>query len=225
MGYWLVRNVVKLLMFLIARVEIQGKENLPKSGAFVATANHIGRIDAFLTYDIFDRPDVILIIAEKYRKVCYWRWMVRLVNGIWIDRYNADFGALREVLRRLKAGGVLAIAPEGTRSPDGTLQEARQGAAFLAVKSGLLVVPVGVVGCEDLVAKDQFKRFRKLDIKVRVGEPYHLPALSGRDRDAQLEKATDEIMCHIAALLPEDRRGVYSNHPRLEQLLAGSPVL
>lgn len=225
MGHWLVRSFVRLFMFLIARVEIMGNENLPKTGAFIATANHIGRIDAFLTFYIFNRPDVILIIAEKYRKVFYWRWMARLVNGIWIDRHNADFGALREVLRRLKAGGVLAIAPEGTRSPDGILQEARQGAAYLAVKSGLLVVPVAVVGCEDQIAKVRLKRFRKLDIKVRIGEPYHLPALSSRDRDAQLQKATEEIMCHIASLLPEERRGVYSNHPRLQQLLSGSPVL
>ena len=219
MGHFIIRTAVKLIFLLIASVDMQGEENLPASGAFIATANHIGRIDAFLTYYVINRPDVILIIAEKYRNVFYWRWMARLANGIWIDRFNADFGALREVLRRLKAGGILAIAPEGTRSPDGSLQAARPGAAYLAVKSGLPVVPIGVVGCEDQVVKSRFKHFRKLDIHIRIGVPYDLPQLSGPDREAQLDRATEEIMCHIAALLPEDRRGAYSNHPRLQQLL------
>ena len=78
---------------------------------------------------------------------------VRSLNGTWIDRYNADFGAIRTVLRRLKAGGILAIAPEGTRSETESLIIGKHGTAFLGLKSQVPIIPVGITGTEDRVVK------------------------------------------------------------------------
>ena len=96
-------------------------ENLPASGGYIVVANHLGRMDIPLVYDLLDRDDVILLVAEKYRKYGIVRWLVKKVDALWLERFSADFSALRNTLVRLKAGGVLVIAPEGTRSPTGAL--------------------------------------------------------------------------------------------------------
>jgi 1-acyl-sn-glycerol-3-phosphate acyltransferase len=219
MGYQFVHWLTKILLTLLAQTEVIGWDNLPKQGSLIITANHAGRLEVLLVYYLLDRPDIILMIAEKYRKSTFWRWFARRVDGIFIDRYNADFTALRQVLRRLQDGGVLTMAPEGTRSTSGKLQEAQWGAAFLAAKAGVPVVPVGATGTHDKLVVERLKHFKRLRIQVRIGKPYTLPPLKPHDREAQLQQHTDEIMCQIAALLPEELRGFYTDHPRLKEIL------
>lgn len=219
MSYRFIRALVRIIIFLIARVEVINSEAIPRQGSFIGTANHAGRLEVLLVFSILDRPDVILIIAEKYRQSAFWRWFAARVDGIFIDRYNADISALRQVLKRLQKGGVLTMAPEGTRSVTGKLQQGHMGAAFLAAKSGAPVLPVGVTGTWDQEVLHNLKRFRRTPIKLRVGQPYTLPPLQGPDREAQLQEYTTEIMCQIAALLPAELRGFYADHPRLQQIL------
>ena len=193
-------------------------ENLPSSGGFIAAANHLGRLDVALVYHLLDRRDVYLMIAEKYQKYAIVRWLVNRMDAIWVDRFGADFRALREMLNRLQRGGILAIAPEGTRSQNGALIEGRPGVSYLAAKAGVPILPVAATGTQDALVKEQLSHFRKPHITVRIGQPFILPPLQGQDRDATLQGYTDEIMCRIAALLPPDYRGVYADHPRLRQL-------
>lgn len=220
MGFKFVRLVVKIIVRLIAHVEISGLENLPKQGNCIFTTNHTGRLEVLMIYYVLDRQDIILMIAEKYRKSAFWRWFAKMIDGIFIDRYNADLAALREAMRRLKAGGWLVVAPEGTRSKSGKLQEAHFGAAYLAAKSGAPVIPVGVVGTWDQEVINRLKRFRKAQVTARVGNAYTLPPLGAKNREEQLLHYTDEIMCQIAALLPEDMRGFYADQPRLAEILS-----
>jgi 1-acyl-sn-glycerol-3-phosphate acyltransferase len=213
------RFFVRFLLGLIARVETTGIENLP-SGGFVIAANHVGRLDAALGYFVLDRPDIIIVVAEKYAKYAIFRWLVKLTNGMFVDRYNADIHAIRETLRRLQQGQVFTITPEGTRSKSGNLQEARPGAIYLAWKAGVPVLPVAVTGTEDAVVAKRLKHFKRLEIKIVAGQPFTLPKeVKGQNRDATMQQYTDEVMCRIAALLPADRRGVYTEHPRLKELL------
>lgn len=221
MTYRLIRRLINFLIILLARVNVEGIENLPATGGYIVVANHLGRMDIPLVYYLLKRDDVILLVAEKYRQYGIVRWLVKRLNALWLDRFSADFKALRQTLDRLNAGGVLVIAPEGTRSPTGALIEGKAGAGYLAAKSGLPLVPVAVTGTEDKLVKSQLKRFKRLKINVRVGKPFQLLFSSGRNREALLRNATDEIMCQIAALLPEAYRGVYSGHPRLNELLRG----
>ena len=210
---------VRLIIHLIARVEVVGFEYMPVGG-FVVASNHIGRLDAALAYFILDRPDIIMVVAEKYQKYAIFRWLVRLTNGMFVDRYNADIHAIRETLRRLQQGQVFTITPEGTRSRSGNLIEARPGAIYLAWKAGVPVLPVAVTGTEDAVLVERLKHFKRLRIRIVAGEPFTLPQeVKGRDRDAAIRQYTDEVMCRIAVLLPPERRGVYADHPRLQELL------
>ena len=212
--------IIRLILNTIARVEMSGFENLPAGQGCVVAANHIGRLDAALAYYVLDRPDVIMVVAEKYKKYAFFRWLVRITNGMFIDRYNADIGAIRATLRRLNQGQILTITPEGTRSKSGNLIQAKPGGIYLAWKAGVSILPVALTGCEDAVVKERLKHFRRLHIKAVAGPAFTLPPIAGKDRDDLMQHYTDEVMCRIAALLPEGRRGVYAGHPRLQEILA-----
>ena len=217
MLYFLSR-IIRLVIKLIARVEIQGGENIPEEGGFVIATNHLGRLDVALLFYALE-GDFILTIAEKYEHHWLFGPIGNAMNGIWLDRFSADIGAIRQVLTRMKAGGILVIAPEGTRSKSESMAEGKPGVAYLALKAGVPIIPVGLVGTEDRVVVEQLKKFKKSEIKIVVGNPFNLPPIQRNNREEMLKQYTDEIMCRIGVLLPEKYRGVYAEHPRLKELL------
>lgn len=219
MAYWIARSFINLFIRLTCRLDVCGLDKLPKSGAYAVASNHLGRLDPLLVYYLLDRRDIILLVAEKYRKNALARWFVRQLDGIFVERFEADFAAVRQALNRLRAGGVLVLAPEGTRSRSGALIEGRHGISYLAAKSGVPIYPVGITGTQDQVVLAGFKRLRRARVVGQVGDPFTLPPISRQQREETLAAYTDEIMCQIAALLPEEYRGVYAGHPRLRQLL------
>lgn len=219
MAFRVIQTILRLFAKLIADVTIEGVERIPETGGCIVAANHIGRLEVILTYAMLPRTDLIMLAAEKYHKYAFFRWLAKKLDVVWVDRYNADLRTVREVLKRLNQGMIFTVAPEGTRSQTEALQPARPGAAYLASKAGVPIIPVGVTGTEDRVVKDNLKHFRRSRVRTVVGEPFMLPPLPKENRDEVLATYTDEIMCQIAALLPPRYRGVYQDHPRLHELL------
>ncbi len=218
MKYRTLRSIVRFVMKLITRIEVHGMEKLPPGNVIVA-ANHLGRLDTAVLLCVLDREDIIMPIAEKYKNHPIFGAIGRAVNGIWLNRFEADYAALRQILARMEQGGMLVIAPEGTRSPTEAMQEGKMGVAFLASKSGYPVLPVAVTGTEDRGIVANLKRFRRSRIVVRGSDPFYIEIPKGRGREEAMRGATDEIMCRIGAMLPEKYRGVYAEHPRLKELL------
>ena len=212
---WLIRAIFNLL----ARVEVQGYEHLPKEGSFVIATNHLGIVDAPIAFYALDRWDMFVMIAEKWEKVAFFRFLGRYFNFIFIDRYNADIKSLRKVIKLMEQNNILVIAPEGTRSRVGSMIEAKPGVSYLAAKLDRPIVPVALTGTEDNSLFGSLKRFRRARVTVTAGPAFTLPPLPRENRDEILKQYTDEIMCHIAALLPEPYRGFYAEHPRLKELL------
>lgn len=216
------RLISRIILKIIAKVEIEGFENVPETGGAIVVTNHIGRLDAMLGVVLADREDIIMMVAEKYQKYWFWRFMVNNVDALWLNRNEADFHTLRIVQKRLKAGGILGMAPEGTRSQTESLMPGKPGAVYLADKAKVPIIPIGLTGTEDRVVIARFKKLRRIHIHVKIGEPIHLPKINRRSRDEDMQRNTDEIMCQIAALLPPSYRGVYSDYPRLKELLSKS---
>jgi 1-acyl-sn-glycerol-3-phosphate acyltransferase len=214
------RFVLRIVFRVIARIDGADMGKIPASGACLAVSNHLGHLDAILAMVLSDREDVIMMVAEKYQAYWIWRWVARNLDALWLDRHSTDFRTLREVQKRLKAGGVAAVAPEGTRSPTGQMQLGKPGAAYLAAKTGALIVPMAITGTWDKEVYRRLKRFQRLDITIRMGEPFTLPPLPRKDKDEFLQQGIDEMMCRVAALLPPEYRGVYAEHPRLQELLS-----
>ena len=205
-------------MRLIADIEIHGLEKLP-AGNVIAAANHLGRLDTAVLLCILDREDIIMPVAEKYRDHPLYGAIGRAANAVWLNRFEADYSALRQILDRMKEGGLLVIAPEGTRSKTEALQEAKMGVAFLASKSGFPVLPVAVTGTEDRLIVENLKHFRRSKITATAADLIYIDIPKGKGREEAMRQATDEIMCQIAALLPENYRVVYANHPSLKEVL------
>jgi 1-acyl-sn-glycerol-3-phosphate acyltransferase len=218
MKYKTLRSIVRFVMKLITDIEVHGTEKLPTGNILVA-ANHLGRLDTAVLLCIIDREDIIMPVAEKYKNHPIFGAIGRAANAIWLNRFEADYAALRQILARMEQGGMMVIAPEGTRSKTEALQEAKLGVAFLASKSGYPVLPVALTGTEDRGIVENLKRFRRSKIVVRGGDLFTINIPKGRGREQAMREATDEIMCQIGALLPEKYRGVYADHPRLKELL------
>ena len=219
MKYSTVRSIVRFIMKIIADIEVYGLERLPAGNVIVA-ANHLGRLDSAVLLCLTDRNDVIMAIAEKYKNHPLFGPIGRSANAVWLNRFEADFSALREILQRMKTGGMLVIAPEGTRSKTEALQEGKMGVAFLAGKSGYPVLPVAIAGTEDRGVLENLKHLRRTKITVTAGDLLHFEIPRGKGREPAMYAATEEIMCRLAALLPVKYRGVYADHPRLKELLS-----
>ena len=213
MKYKTIRSIVRFIMNIIADVEVVGLEKLPQGNVILA-ANHLGRLDTAVLIYALERDDLIMAVAEKYKDHPIFGAIGRSVNAIWLNRFEADFAALREILARMQKGGLMVIAPEGTRSKTEMLQEGKMGVAFLASKSGYPVMPIALTGTEDRGVIENLKRFRRSKIKAVAGELFYIEIPKGKGREEAMRNATDEIMCQIAAKLPESYRGFYKDYSR-----------
>ncbi|MDH5506752.1 MAG: 1-acyl-sn-glycerol-3-phosphate acyltransferase, partial [Anaerolineae bacterium] len=150
-------------------------EKLPNNGRFVFASNHLGVFDGPLILFVLSHSQLqqaIVVVAEKYQKHAIYRWIVKTLDFMWIDRFNSDYRTLRKTYQRLTQGGFLVIAPEGTRSPTGALIEARHGAAYLASKTQSEIFPIAITGTEDALMKIKFRRLQRLHINIKIGEPF-----------------------------------------------------
>lgn len=213
--------LIRFIINLIAKVEKKGYENLPEKGGFVIAVNHLGFLDAPMAYYALDNWNLFIPVAEKWEENPILRWLGKHLNAIFIDRFNPDLKAMREMMKRMEEGQSLVIAPEGTRARDEKMAQGKPGVAYLASKMGWVILPVAISGTEDRLIIGNLKRLRRSTIKLTAGKPFTLPPFPKDNREEKLQEYTDEIMCRIAVLLPEHNRGFYANHPRLKELLNG----
>jgi len=210
---WFFSSLIKLL----SRSRVEGLENLPARGPYILVSNHMSMADIPLGYTYIGGEDVAGWVAEKWRTNPLLWPILRMARGIFIRRGEVDRGALEAAASWLRDGKIFALAPEGTRSRDGRLQRGKTGAAYLAQQADVPLVPVAVIGTER--AFHSLFRLRRPELTLRVGKPFRLPPPAPAERNSELRRHTDEIMCRIAALLPPQYRGEYSEHPRLAELL------
>jgi 1-acyl-sn-glycerol-3-phosphate acyltransferase len=214
--------VSRILARLFAHVEITGMGNVPRTGPVILAINHISNGDpvvvgAWLTEALKRRR----IHWLGKREIFDWPFIGWLAGhgGVHpVDRGNADVEAFRLASKILELGYVLLVFPEGTRSPDGRLQEAKDGLAMLAMRSNARIVPIGVNNSDAVWKKGQKlpSPFPRRTITVRIGEPFTVADVVPADADRRTTKtlATRAIMGRIAELLDERHRGVYSDTVR-----------
>ena len=205
-------------MKYLTRTKFIGVENIPPTGGVLLACNHMSRMDIPVLFLTPNRPEMTALVTTKYLKYPLLRWFIVTAEGIWLDRDTADFSAFRNAVKALSDGKALGIAPEGTRSQTGQLIEGKPGTALLALRTGVPIVPVAIVGTEDSVS--QLRRLKRPQISAEYGEPIIPPLLDRNNREGQLQILTDEIMCRIAAMMPQKYHGFYAEHPRLKELIA-----
>jgi 1-acyl-sn-glycerol-3-phosphate acyltransferase len=172
-----------------------------------------------MAYYALNDWNLFIPVAEKWEESAILRWLGKHLNAIFIDRFNPDLKAMREMMKRMEEGQTLVIAPEGTRARDEKMAQGKPGVAYLASKMGWTILPVAISGTEDRIVIGNLKRFKKTHVKLTAGKPFTLPPFPKENREEKLQEYTDEIMCRIAVMLPENNRGFYAEHPRLKELL------
>jgi len=219
------QRIMYFLFDKITETRFYGSENIPESGGVIIATNHMSRMDIPLLFTNPVRPEITALVANKYATFPGINWIINTAGGIYLDRENADFQAFRNAINLIKSGVPMGIAPEGTRSKQGELLEGKPGMILLAMRTGVPIVPVGLAGTEN--AFRRLFTFRKPRMVARFGKPYQIPDIDRSRRDEQLQEVTTEIMCRIAALLPEKYWGFYRGHPRLIELVKqqGGPVI
>ncbi|MGB7873432.1 MAG: lysophospholipid acyltransferase family protein [Anaerolineales bacterium] len=203
-AFW--HGFCNLLITLLTKRTVEGLENFPKQGPALVVVNHLGDADGALLVGSIPASLDALGKIELYDfpilgKLMDWYGI------IWLHRGRADRRAIRVALDGLADGRFLVIAPEGRFSLTGGLEEGQLGAAFLALKADVPIVPVVVIGTENEHIYSYLKRLRRAPVTFRVGKAFRLGQQA--DHREMMREGTRQIMGSLAKLLPESYRGVY----------------
>lgn len=199
------------------RVRIEGLAGgrLPTEGPLIVASNHLSNVDPVVIGSWLGPAlgrRIHWLGKQEVLEVPIIGWAL-IQNGVFgIRRGAADVEAFRLAKRILDEGHVLVVFPEGTRSPTAGLQEAKDGLAVLALRTGAPILPVAISGSERFWPRSR-RLFRPGGrVTMRVGTPFRLePPKPGEDRRAVQHAATIETMRRIAELLPPENRGVYAD--------------
>lgn len=185
----IVKSAILFWCKIYYKAEILGTENIPKDGAVIFCGNHQTYLDAPLIV-VTAKRDLRFLAKQELYKNKFLAFLGWIFDGIPVKRDEKDVIAVKESLKTLKAGGCLALFPEGTRNGIEKGEKVKDGAAFFAVRSGAKVVPCGIKGGN--------KENRK--VTITYGKPLDFSEYKGsKDKDV-LDKVTDEIMKNILEL-------------------------
>jgi 1-acyl-sn-glycerol-3-phosphate acyltransferase len=207
---------------MFADVDVEGLGNIPRRGAVILAANHISNADgvvvgAWIT-DALKRRRIHWLGKREMFEWPVLGWMAAHGGVHPVDRDSADIEAFRLATKILEQGYVLLVFPEGTRSPTGELQEAKDGVAMLALRTGAQIVPIGVSNTDAVWRKGTKlpSPFPRRTVNVRIGRPFRVQDVIPPDTSRREAKrnATTEIMGRLAGLLDERPRGVYAGVAR-----------
>lgn len=203
-AFW--RGLCNLVITLLTRRTIDGLEKFPEHGPALVVVNHLGDADAPLLVGSIPASLDALGKIELYDFPVLGKLM-EWYGIIWLHRGKADRRAIRAALDGFAEGRLIVIAPEGRYSLANGLEEGQEGAAFLALKADVPIIPVAVIGTENEHVYGHLKRLRRASVTLRVGKPFRLSQQA--DRRVMMREGTRQIMEALANLLPESSRGAY----------------
>jgi 1-acyl-sn-glycerol-3-phosphate acyltransferase len=214
---FLARGVFKI----VTDMEIEGEENFPKSGPLIMVGNHFSFIDpaAFVSVAPWPMDFIGGAVTPHAPKIV--QFIPRLWGYLPVYRGTGSTYALKEAERILKGGGVVGIFPEGGSWAQ-ILRPARPGAALLTATAEAPLLPIGLVGFPKVFSS--LRQGKRAKVKIRIGKPFGPFKIFGSryERRRQLDDIGDEIMTHIAELIPQEEAGLYSKNPKIREAAKGS---
>ena len=228
MQYGVSRAVAGPFLHLLWRPEITGSEHIPASGGAILASNHLSLVDSIFLPLMVDRPVTFAAKSEYFTGTKLTDrvtgFYLRSTKQLSVDRAGARAGQdmLEAALALLQRGGLFGIYPEGTRSPDGRLYRGRTGVGWLALKSGMPVLPVAMSGT-DQVLPPGHKMPRLTKINITVGEPLTFGTYRDQPIPARQRRAiTDEVMQAIQALSGQEYVPMFASARKAQLAAAGN---
>ena len=204
--YYVGRAGVWLFFFLLTRRVIQGQGNVPSQGPLLIVANHLHNADPPLLGISCGRI-VIFMAKEELFRHRFIAYFMRHFGVFPVSRQRLGRAAIRQARQVLEDGLALAVFPEGRRSRTGQLEPALPGSALIACRSGAPILPVGIIGTEQVKGISWI--WHRPRIVVNIGRPFYLTPVDGKLTRQELAELADSIMKQIAELLPQEYRGKY----------------
>ena len=227
MKYQVSRALAGPLLHLLWRPEVTGGEHIPRTGGAIVASNHLSIVDSIFLPLMLDRPLTFAAKSEyftgKRPSQLFASAYMRATKQLAVDRDSARAAQdmLDAALRLLQAGELFGVYPEGTRSPDGRLYRGRTGIGWLALASGLPVIPVAMVGTDRVLPPGHtIPELHR--VGIRIGEPMTFDAYRDKGPAARARRAiTDDVMKAIRALSGQEYVPMYASVRKAE--LNGGP--
>ncbi len=205
--YYFGRGLIRILLIIFGRWKVIGKENVPKEGPLLVICNHLHIADPPIVATFLPRKCVFMAKDELFQHG-WSRFWVKNFGAFPVKRETVDRESIRQAEDWLKRGWCVIMFPEGGRSRSAKLMEALPGAALLASRLGVPVLPVGLTGTDHLRHLG-WSFFHHPLVTVTYGKPFQPHEGNGRLARDERKALMDFMMKEIAALLPPAYRGVY----------------
>jgi 1-acyl-sn-glycerol-3-phosphate acyltransferase len=223
--YQLSRLVIGPALHLLARTDLIGEENIPQAGGAILASNHLSVLDSFYLPLSVDRPVTFVAKSEYFTGTKPMERIagayLRSTKQLSVDRTGARAGQemLESALALIKGGALFGIYPEGTRSPDGRLYRGRTGVGWLALHSGVPVLPVAMIGTDRLLPPGH-RVPRPGRIQIRIGKPLLFEEYRDQPAGARQRRAvTEQVVEAIGELSGQEFVPMYAS-VRKEQIAA-----
>jgi 1-acyl-sn-glycerol-3-phosphate acyltransferase len=229
--YTMSRLVAGPLLHTLWRPEITGTEHIPRTGGAILASNHLSIVDSIFLPLMLDRPLTFAAKSEYFTGKGITQRLtgayMRATKQLSVDREStrAAQDMLDAALALLRSGELFGIYPEGTRSPDGRLYRGRTGVAWLALNSGLPVIPVAMIGTDRILPPGHVVP-RLHQVSIRIGEPLTFEAYQGETARGKARRAiADDVIRAIQELSGQEYVPVYASVRKAELNGGGATAL
>jgi len=197
MFYSIAKAISWLLLKIFWQMKVEGLENIPKEGALIIASNHVSYLDPAVLVASMNRKIYFITKKEVFKNIIV-SFILKKLNAFPVDRENIDILAFKKAINILQEKEILGIFPEGTRSSNGDLQELKLGVIKIAMKTGVPILPVGIIGTHKIYPRGiKFPILFKHKIIVKYGAPQYFNRLKSKDKIYQkkaLNLLSKEIM-------------------------------
>lgn len=198
--YAFVHSMMRLVLKVLFRLEVKGRDNIPKRGGVILAANHTSFLDPVVA-SIASPRQVYFLAREELFQLGFFSWIIKNLNALPISRERMQISIARQSLGILRKGGALLLFPEGTRSPVDTIAEGKRGVGLIAAKTNVPVIPVFIKGSGHALPRNR-KWITSHKVWVTFGKPLYFENLENTTNKETHQEFSDRIMEEIRKLVP-----------------------
>lgn len=204
-----INSLLRTFFRLFFRIDRSELAKVPQTGPLLMMVNHTSNLEGPMLYAFLHPRPLHALAKQELWDHKFMAYLMNMWKSIPVDRQNMGRSTMDACFKVLDDQHILAIAPEGTRSKDGKLQEGKGGVAFIAHKKDIPMIPVAVMGFTSF--SRNIRRLRRTVITIKVGEVFEIVQKGGRIDANARQALADEIMMRLAVLMPNQMRGHYKD--------------